>query len=55
VPINPLDGDVLPRSSDVDGVTFHLQRPDPFQRIQADSPLGSTMVLFVVLSVVYEP
>ena len=43
--------EVLSRRSDVDRMAFLLKLPDPFQRINADSAFGSSVVLRVVLRV----
>jgi hypothetical protein len=54
-PIDPLQGHVLSSGPDADRMTFNLQGTNYLYSINADSPLWSAMVLFVVLRVSYEP
>jgi hypothetical protein len=55
VPIDAFDRDVFSDSSDVNRVSFHLKGTDPFQGINANSALGSAVVLYVVLAVPFKP
>jgi len=55
VPIDAFDGDVLSDSSDIDRVSFCLKGMDPLKRINANSALESTVVLYVVLAIPFEP
>jgi hypothetical protein len=36
-------------------MAFLLEQPDPFDRVKADSSIGPTVVLFVVLAVSDKP
>jgi hypothetical protein len=51
IPIDSFHRDVLTGRSDVDRVTLLLEGVNLLQRINANSPFGSAVVLFVVLSV----
>jgi hypothetical protein len=55
VPIDAFDRDVLSDSSDVNRVSFCLKGTDPLKGINANSALGSAMVLYVVLPIPFEP
>src|SRR5450759_14703 len=55
IPIDSFHGHVLACGSDVDRMTFRLERADPFQRIQTKRPVGSIMMHRDVLSVSCEP
>lgn len=50
-PLNSLYRKVLASGSNVDGMSFLLERLDQFQRIYTDGPFWSAVVDFIVLRV----
>jgi len=54
-PINAFYRHVFSNGPDIDRVTLCLQRTDPLQRINANGAIGTTVVLYVGLTVSFEP